>query len=214
MSLTDGSTSVYRGITGEYCEISDITIEQTKEVADASYIPRISDEVSYIEHMESDIPNIQINQTRSASSEGIELDGRVSIRFHSMSLPVASFVWHCPYVVIFSSDNGRVQGRNYHEYTLIKINGEVDKTTEYSENNFVMKRRDSFPGWEVWKEKSKEGFECEVHLERKGNRIITTMENLGVYIENTTVINEAVDKVYVALTGDRCALTDIRIKKM
>lgn len=214
MSLTDGSTSVYLGITGEYCEISDITIEQTKEVADASYIPRISDEVSYIEHMESDIPNIQINQTRSASSEGIELDGRVSIRFHSMSLPVASFVWHCPYVVIFSSDNGRVQGRNYHEYTLIKINGEVDKATEYSENNFVMKRRDSFPGWEVWKEKSKEGFECEVHLERKGNRIITTMENLGVYIENTTVINEAADKVYVALTGDRCALTDIRIKKM
>ena len=94
----------------------------------------------------------------------------------------------------------------------IKINGEVDKTTEYAENNFVMKRKDNFPGWEAWKEESKKGFECEVHLERRGNRIITTSENLGVHIENTTIMNESPQKVYVALTGDRCALTDIRIK--
>lgn len=214
ISLIDGSTYVYLGITGEYCEITDIDIQQTREEADASYIPRISDEVSYINHMESDIPNIQINQTRSASSEGIEIDGRLTVKFHTMNLPVASFVWHCPYIVIFSSDNGRVRGRNYHEYTLIKINGEVDKVTEYAENSFVMKRQDSFPGWDAWKEQSKTGFECEVHLERKGNRIITTTENLGVYIENTTVMNENPDKVYMALTGDRCALTDIRIKNM
>ncbi len=64
---------------------------------------------------------------RSASSDGIEIDGRV-------------------------------RGRNNHEYTLIKINGEVDKTTEYAENNFVMKRKDNFPGWEAWKEESKKGF--------------------------------------------------------
>ncbi len=95
---------------------------------------------------------------RSASSDGIEIDGRLTINFHTMSLPVASFIWHCPYIVIFSSDNGRVRGRNYHEYTLIKINGEVDKTTEYAENNFVMKRKDNFPGWEAWKEESKKGF--------------------------------------------------------
>ena len=36
----------------------------------------------------------------------------------------------------------------------IKINGEVDKTTEYAENNFVMKRKDNFPGWEAWKEEN------------------------------------------------------------
>ena len=128
-----------------------------------------------------------------------------------MSLPVASFVWHCPYVVIFSSDNGRVQGRNYHEYTLIKINGEVDKTTEYSENNFVMKRRDSFPGWEAWKEANKEGLDCEIVFERKGNRIITTTENSGVSTECITTIYEMPDKVYAALTGDEVALTDIRV---
>ena len=75
-----------------------------------------------------------------------------------------------------------------------------------------MKKKDNFPGWEEWKEKNKEGVECEVTFERKGNSIITTTENLGIYIENVTVIKENPAKIYVALTGDRVALTDIRIR--
>ena len=75
-----------------------------------------------------------------------------------------------------------------------------------------MKKKDNFPGWEDWKEQNKEGVECEVTFERKGNTIITTTENLGIYIENTTIIKENPGKVYVALTGDRVALTDIRLR--
>ena len=212
VALMDGSTSVYLGITGEYCKVSGIEIVQTEEEADVTYIPRISEEISYIDHMESDIPNIQINQTRSSSTEGIEVVGKLKLAFHSMSLPIANFVWHCPYVVIFSSDNGRVQGRNYREYALIKINGELENKYEFAENSFSMKRKDSFPGWEAWKEKNREGLDCEISFERKGNRIITSTENLGIIIDNVTIISEVPDKVYVALTGVRCALTDIRIK--
>ncbi len=212
IALTDGSTSVYIGITGENCHISNISIELTGEVADAKYIPRISDEISYIDHMESDIKNIQISQTRSSATDGIEIKNKLKINFHSMSLPVASFIWHCPYIVIYSSDNGQVYGDNYHEYALIKINGENEIKDQYAENRFVMKKKEDFPGWEAWKESNKEGVECQVTMEKKGNTIFTTTENLGVYIENTTVINENPGKVYVALTGDRCALTDIRVK--
>ena len=212
IALTDGSTSVYIGITGEKCEISDITIDQTDEVIDEKYIPRISEEISYIDHMESDIKNIQISQTRSAATDGIELKTRLRLNFHSMSLPVASFIWHCPYVAIYSSDDGKVFGDNYHEYALIKFNGENEIKDHYSENEFNMKKKDTFPGWEEWKEKNKEGVECEVTFERKGNTIITTTENLGIYIINTTVIKDNPGKIYVALTGDRVALTDIRIR--
>ena len=212
IALQDGSTGVYIGITGEHCMISNINIEQTTEYVDDSYIPRISDEVSYIDHMESDIRNIQISQTRSASTEGIELPGKLRINFHSTSLPVASFVWHCPYIVIFSSDDGLVSGDNYHEYALIKINGENELADNYADNSFSMKKMESFPGWDSWKESCREGIECEVSFERKGNTIFTVTENLGVHIENTTTIKEDITKVYVALTGDRCALTDIRIR--
>lgn len=212
VSFQDASTSVYIGITGEHCKIKDISIEQTDEAIGPDYIPRISDEVSYIDHLESDIANLQISQTRSASTEGIELNGKLRINFHSMSLPVSSFIWHCPYVVIFSSDDGTVNGDNYHEYALIKFNGENELKDQYAENSFSMKKTEAFPGWESWKDSNKAGVECEVSFERRGNRIFTTTENLGVHIENTTIIHEEPSNVYVALTGDRCALTDIRIR--
>ncbi len=74
-----------------------------------------------------------------------------------------------------------------------------------------MKKNNTFPGWESWKDRNKEGMECSVELVRKGNTITTVTENLGIYIENTTVLNNAPDMVYVALTGDQVALTDIRL---
>ena len=212
IALQDGSTSVYIGITGEYCSITDIAIEQTQEMIDEGYIPRISEVISYIDHIESDLPNLQINETRAASTEGVEVDGKVVLEFHSMCLPVAHFVWHCPYVVIFSSDNGRVQGRNYREYALIKLNGEIENKFNFAENNFSMKRKENFPGWENWRNQNKTGIDCEIRVERKGGKVVTTTENLGIYIENTTNIREVPEKVYVALTGDRCAITDIRIR--
>lgn len=212
IAFDDGSTSKYIGLTGEHCILSDITIEQTDESIDASYIPRIANEVSYIDHYESDIRNIQINQTCSAYTEGIEIDNEMKLIFHNLSLPVASFVWHCPYVIIYSSDNGQVKGPDYHEYAFIKLNGEIDNFSEYAENNFIMKKKDSFPGWDSWKENNKKGIECSIDFQKKGNRIVTKTENMGIYIECTTNITETPEKVYVALTGDRCALTDIRIR--
>jgi hypothetical protein len=35
---------------------------------------------------------------------------------------------------------------------------------------------------------------------------------MGIRIENITVLKDDIDKIYVALTGDQCALTDIRVK--
>lgn len=75
-----------------------------------------------------------------------------------------------------------------------------------------MKKKDTFPGWDEWKAQNKEGVECEVSFEKKNLTVLTTTENLGVYIENTTVINDNPNKIYVALTGDRCAITDIRVR--
>ena len=212
IALMDGASSVYIGITGEYCNISDITIEETGEVVDENYIPRISEEISYIDHLESDLKNIQISQTRSVSTEGVEIRNKLRLKFHTMSLAAANFIWHCPYVVIYSSDDGEIDGEGYHEYALIKINGESDIKKEYADNNLIMKKRDRFPGWEEWKRRNKDGMECEILISKKGNSIVTTTENLGIRIENTTTINENPSKVYVALTGDRCVLTDIRVR--
>jgi hypothetical protein len=53
--------------------------------------------------------------------------------------------------------------------------------------------------------------ECEVAISKKGNRITMVTANLGISIHETLTIKDSDTQVYFALTGDQCALTDIRI---
>ena len=211
VALSGGSNSAYMVLTGEHCTITDINIEKTDKNVGPDDIPRIADEISYIDRLEADLKNVQVDRPRSAYTKGAELKDRLRIRFHSMSLPGANFVWHCPYAVIFSSDDGYVYGPNYKEYGNIKLYGENDGDTENASNSISVKKTDAFPGWDTWKKECKEGLECELLLKKKDNRIILRTGNLGIEMENTTIVKGNPGKVYVALTGDQVALTDIRV---
>ena len=211
VALPNVSKASYIGLTGENCRIMNISTEVTGEKVRSEDIPRIADHVSYIEHFESDIKNIQIDRTLSCATEGIEVKGRLNIGFHTMSLPAASLVWNCPYILIFYSDDGKVGGPEYREYNMIKLDGEDQGDGEFAKNRFIMKKTKDFPGWEIWKEKNKEGLDCEIYIEKRGNQVILKTENLGVKIENTMTVTGDASRVYVALSGDEVALTDIRI---
>ncbi|MBQ5311946.1 MAG: diguanylate cyclase, partial [Oscillospiraceae bacterium] len=213
VALANGVKSAYLALTGEHCVLRDISVRQTGITVKAGDIPRIAAEVSFIARMESDIRNVQINRTRSAHTEGIELNKRLKLMFHTMTLPGADLVWHCPYVVIFSSADGSVHGDGYREYALIKFCGENECSEEYAHNSISIRKGPDFPGWDEWKNNNSRGYECEVLLERKGSRIVTRTCNFGVQIENTTEIYEMPERIYAALTGDQVALTDIRIKR-
>ncbi|MBO4337322.1 MAG: HD domain-containing protein [Lachnospiraceae bacterium] len=211
MALPDISKSAYIGITGENCRISGIKTKATGKSAGPDDIPRIAKQISYTDHMEGDFKNLNIDRTRSASTDGIEIKDRLRLAFHTMSLPGASLVWHCPYIVLFGSSDGTVNGEDYREYAFIKLNGEHNGSNDHAVNRFVMKKSDDFPGWEAWKEKNREGIECEISLRRKKNSIVLKTRTLGISIENTTTLIDEKAKVYIALTGDQVALTDIRI---
>ncbi len=212
VSLPDSTKSVYIALTGENCHLSEIDCMRTERLLEEGDIARISDSISYINRIESDIPNVQVDSTRSAATIGIPIRDRVHITFHTMSLPTASLVWHCPYFVLFSSDDKKVGGPEYREYAVIKLNGENEGSNEYAENRFVMKKTAQFVGWNDWKQVNKQGMEVEVEIVRKGDRITFYSENLGVMVENTTILHEPVAMVYAAITGDECAITDIRIR--
>ncbi|MBO4902725.1 MAG: HD domain-containing protein [Lachnospiraceae bacterium] len=211
IALPDSTKSTYIGLTGEHCMLTDIKVEPTGERYGVNDIERIADAIDYTDHLESDIPNLQIDRTRSDATAGIEIENRLKLIFHTMSLPSANLVWHCPYIVLFYSADGMVGGEDYHEYALIKLNGEHNGSNEYAKNSFVLKREEEFPGWEAWKDANKKGVECEVSVERKGNRLVMRTENIGISIENITTVKEEPDKVYIALTGDQVVLTDIRV---
>ena len=104
-----------------------------------------------------------------------------------------------------------VYGCNYREYALIKLNGEKEGTDEFAANSFSMKKSPAFPGWDIWKESCKRGMEFEVRFRKRGNRVELGAVNMGITVENTTTITDGGETVYVALTGDQVALTDIRI---
>ncbi len=212
LALPDKSKASYIGLTGENCRISDIEIKKTGERLKNGDIKRIVGELSYIDRMESDLPNIQIDHFHSAFTEGIPLNDRLELAFHTMSLPSANLVWHCPHILLFYSEDKRVNGKGYKEYALIKLNGEVSGNEEYAENHFNIKKKEVFPGWGKWKETNKKGMECVVSIVKKGNKATVRTENLGIAIDNTTILGIAAKEVYVSLTGDLVALTDIRVR--
>ena len=211
IALPDSSRYAYIGLTGEHCHISSITIEKMETVTYPD-IERIADPISYIERLESDIPNVQIDGKRTASTVGVPVKDGLRIDFHTMTLPSADLIWHCPYIVLFASDDGQVGGKNYTEYALIRLNGETRKTDEISQNVINVDKGADFVSWDKWKERNHKGYECQVNFRRLGGKITVTTVNAGISIENVTTIMENVKDVYAAITGDQCAITDIRIR--
>lgn len=129
-----------------------------------------------------------------------------------MSLPTANLVWHCPCIVLFYAEDGKVGGQSYQEYAVIKLNGECVGNDRFAQNKLSVKKNAAFPGWDAWKELHKRGMECSVRFIKTGRRVVVSTENLGVAIENTTLIYEDKGTVYAALSGDQVALTDIRLR--
>ena len=214
VALPDSSRYVYIGLTGKDCFISDVHIEKEAEPVAADYIRRIAEEISYIDVPAGDIPNVQVDGIRSASSEGIPVKNGMKLTFHTMSLPTARLIWHCPYIVLFHSEDGQVDGKNYREYAVIRLDGENWEDNGKAQCRITATQEENFEGWDAWKKGNKAGFDCTVTFGREGNRITVSTTNLGLSLEGVLSLpGKDNSTVYAALTGDQCAITNIRVGK-
>ena len=215
IALPDSSRYVYLAITGERCSIRDITYMQDDIPITGDYIPRIADEISFVKNLpQGDIPNVQIDRWRSAATRGIEVTGDLKIRFHAMSLPTSRLIWHCPFIVVYTSYDGQVNGPGFKEYALIRLDGENLDSDDHADNEVFINRTADFNGWDDWKANFRKGLDCDVTVLRDVNVITVKTENLGIIIRIKTTIFDEFEKVYVAITGDQCAVSDIRINKI
>ncbi|MBO4890726.1 MAG: HD domain-containing protein [Lachnospiraceae bacterium] len=213
IALPDSARFAYIALTGQHCILKDVSIDKTEETVGEDYIPRIAPLISYIEENEGDIPNVQVDGYRTETTEGIPVTDKMVISFHAMSLPTARLIWHCPFINIYTSEDGKVGGKGYLELALVRLDGENWESYEDEvKNELVVDRNDDFVGWEEWKETNKAGYDSKISFDRKADRIIMHTVNHGITITNTTYIG-ADRQVYAALTGDQCALTDIRIHR-
>lgn len=212
IALPDSSRYCYLAFTGEHCVLSNLAVEQMDSNVAPDFIPRIANEISFITGPTGDIPSIQIDDWRSAATEGIPVKDGMEISFHTMSLPTARLIWHCPFICLFYSDDKKVNGRNFKEFVLIRFDGENWEAEGYSKNTILINKNDSFEGWEYWKERNKKGMDCKVTINREGKRITVFTENCGIAIKSISLLEEELPEVYVALTGDQCVLTNIKVK--
>ncbi len=212
IALPDSSRFSYLGLTGENVTISGIKIDKATDPIAEGYIPRIAEEISYIDDTVGDMPNVQIDGYRTASSQGIALGKKTVITFHTMSLPTARLVWHCPFINIFTSPNGVCGGKGYRDLALMRLDGECWECDPASSCRLGVSMSDDFTGWDEWKKLNKKGFDCTVTITREGNSITVTSQNGGITLSSTAVLTGINEQVYAALTGDQCALTNIKVK--
>ncbi|MCR5727598.1 MAG: HD domain-containing protein [Lachnospiraceae bacterium] len=212
IALPDSSRYAYLGITGEHCLIDDISVVKEHKWVPKDYIPRIAEKISYLSGPEGNIPSVQVDGHRTEFTKGILIKDKLDISFHTMSLPTARLIWHCPYMVFFYSKDGNMYGDGYFEYATVRLDGEGEDVRDFVETRTEVSRNDAFEGWDVWKAKNKQGIDCELHIERKGRTITLSTENLGVVVKSTTTILDGRDNIYFSLTGDQCALTNINVK--
>ncbi|MCR4791825.1 MAG: HD-GYP domain-containing protein [Lachnospiraceae bacterium] len=211
VALPDNTRYTYLALTGENCKISNIEVQEVGPAPIEGDIPRIADEIVYTDRIESDLKNIQIDVKRGNSTEGVAVEDGMRMAFHSMSLPTAHLVWHCPYVVLYHSADKKVGGEGYKELVLVRLDGEIEEVNPEIENKMSVVKTDEFDSWDTWKAVNKRGMEYVVTFRKKGNKVTISAENAGIRIKNTTTIDKNDGDVYAALTGDQIALTDIRI---
>ncbi len=212
LALPDSSRFAYLAVTGSHCSITGIHLERDEEPVSAGYIPRIAPFISFTEEEpEGDVPSVQIDGWRTETTRGIPLKDQTVISFHARSLPAAHLVWHCPFILLFTSLDGLVSGKEYREFSLIRLDGETWESDGHAENDIHSEQTARFRGWKDWKEKQKEGLDVTITLTREGKTIRMTTENLGIALNTRTEIRDDVDDIYAAITGDQCVVTNIRV---
>ncbi len=211
IALPDSTRFVYIGLTGDHCKLSHVRIDKAEEASPADYIPRIAEKVSFIDGPEGDMPNVQIDGYRTASSHGVEIRDGLQIAFHAKNLPTARLVWHCPFVDIFCSDDGVVNGPSYRDLAFLRFDGEAWECDPNCTMKMNVYKLDTFDGWNTWKQRNQEGFDALVTFKVQDNKITVLTENGGIAISNTVILTDIDKKIYTAITGDQVALTEIRV---
>ena len=103
--------------------------------------------------------------------------------------------------------------RHHPEAAGLTLDGEGWEEDEHAENRVHVNKLDDFTDWNSFKEKNKAGQDCELFIKIQSGQIDISAEYCGLSIHSITTVTDDVPKLYAALTGDQCAITNIRISR-
>ncbi len=214
LALADTARYAFIALTGQHCELHNIMVEIDEEETDKNALPRIAEEISYTKGCPvGDMPNLEVDGPRLASTVGIPIKDSLTLTFHTMSYPTARLVWHCPYFSVFTSSTGQVDTKDFREFLLLKLDGENWESEEDVENEVTIDETEDFEGWNIWMDKNKQGLDCTVKVRREDNKIMLQTESFGIVLNSVSTIHDGTQDVYLAITGDQCAISNIHVTR-
>ena len=211
IALPDSTRYMYISFTGMFSRLTELELMRSEEEYPEGFIPRIAEEISYIDVPEGDIPNVQVDGFRSAHSEGILIRDGLQITFHAKSLPTARLVWHCPFIDIFCSEDGKVGGDGYRDLAFLRLDGEFWECDSACNVKPQAVQTPEFSGWDEWKEFNRRGYDASVTFEVEGNTVFVITENGGISTRGKATLTGIDRPIYAAVSGDQVAITNIRI---
>ncbi len=203
-------------ITGEKCQMTNFELRREMDPIESGSIIPVTYRKSAMEEKVGDIPNVNCSGWWTAHSDGIMIDETpVRIVYNTISYINASENWHTPIIVVYSAFDQAVNGIAYKEFAVTRSDayGWVVDADAYS---FEGDYSSDWTDWPEWLAKNKEGIkDCEIVAVRRDDNVIITQTNAGVTVKS--VIQIPLDNqfpVYISLTGELCALSNIRIERM
>ena len=209
-------SEMFLTITGEKCQMSNFSIIRSGHaVAKDALIPVTYRETD-IDQTVGDIPNVNCTGWWTAHSDGILIDETpVKIKYNTISYINASSNWNTPITVVYSAFDQCVEGVAYSEFSVTRSDGYGWISAGAVSYNYENTFSEDWKDWPDWLKKNKAGlYDCEIVAVRDADSIIVTQTNGGVTVKSVTQIPISNRfPVYLSLTGELCALSNIRIER-
>ncbi len=134
-------------------------------------------------------------------------DKKCTFEFEAMTNAEANRIWHVPSLIVFSSNDGKVAGRNYSEMAVVKFTGYSWGAENVKRNRTTFFRKDAFENWDRWLAANKAGMKYTVSCVRKDKEVSVTVDSEYYHIDTHITLADSFDRtVYLATTGELCVI--------
>jgi len=132
------------------------------------------------------------------------------ISFISTTNEDAEYLWYVPSVIIYSSNDGSMDGEDYDEFAVFASTGYSWKASIALKETSKLKKKKAFENWEQWTTLNRQGMKYSVSAKRKGNTVKATIDTELLSIDASVVLPNSFNQdLYFAITGERCSISNI-----
>lgn len=212
--LPEDVYKVYAAITGYECAVSDIEFERSRVLTREEEIPFIMSHPSYIEgEPVGDIPNVESNALFAGKSEAISVRRKTSISAKTKSFKFANRFWYSPIMLFYTAEDKRVDGLGYRQLFASRSDGYTWTEVDGLEINSWVEHSDDFSDWDDWLYKNRKGTELTINAGIDSERRLSvSLTDAGTTVRVETKIPENFpNTIYLCISGELCAITDIHI---